>query len=339
MLQKLRYITLLFLLSLCATAQADQEINHHRDIVWSSPEGFDLTLDIAVPDTETKTKPVLVILHGGGWLLNNKSIMTDLADSIAKRTDIITVNANYRLLSDVNNTTKVNEIVEDAMGAVLWVKDNIHKYGGDPNKVAITGDSAGGHLAAMVTLAGRNLDSDGFDQKPLGFNPTYLPPGKTAEQVAKDDGLKLQATILSYAGHSLLDIAKNGFESKDNQFWTWAEAEARGMFGNNINVEDSPEYYQAVSPNHYLVHRKEYSLPPQFVHVGSEDPMTTPETARRYVKQLRILNQPVQLTIYEGKSHGFLDSGCNDYNNGCFKELSEPAVTDMVEFLNHVFEL
>lgn len=41
-----------------------------------------------------------------------------------------------------------------------------------------------GHLAAMVTVASRNLDSDGFDKKPLYFKPTYLPKGVTAEQVA-----------------------------------------------------------------------------------------------------------------------------------------------------------
>jgi len=105
---------------------------------------------------------VLVIFHGGGWLLNNKSIMTDLADSVATRTDIITVNVNYRLLSDADNTTTVGQILEDAMGVVLWAKQNIQCYGSDPTKVGITGDSAGGHLAAMVTVAGRNLGNEVF---------------------------------------------------------------------------------------------------------------------------------------------------------------------------------
>lgn len=324
---------------LCSPAFADHEIKHFKDIVWASPKGFDLTLDIAVPETKTKAKPVLVIFHGGGWLLNNKSIMTDLANSIAARTDVITVNANYRLLSDVNNTTTVNELIEDSMGAVLWVKENIQRYGGDPKKVAVTGDSAGGHLAAMVTLAGRNLGSDGFDKKPLKFKPTYLPKGKTAEQVAKQDGLKLQATILSYAGFSLVDVAKGGFETEKNPFWKYAKANPRGFFGEKINLNDNLDYYQAVSPNQYLVNAKEYALPPQFVHVGELDGMTTPDSAKKYVEQLQSLGQNVQLKIHPGKKHGFLDSGCNDYNNGCFKELSEPAVTDMIEFLNKVFHL
>jgi len=332
-------IVLLFLTSLCSSAFADHDIKHFKNIVWASPKGFNLTLDIAVPDTKTKAKPVLVIFHGGGWLLNNKSIMTDLADSIATRTDVITVNVNYRLLSDVNNTTTMPELIEDAMGSVLWVKENIKRYGGDPKKVAVTGDSAGGHLAAMVTLAGRNLGSDGFSKKPLKFKPTYLPKGVTAEQIAKKDGLKLQAAIMSYAVFSLVEVGKSGFETEKNPFWKFANAKARGMFGDTINANDNPEYYQAVSPNQYIVSAKEYKLPPQFVHVGELDGMTTPELAKKYVEQLQSLGQPVSFKIHPGKKHGFFDSGCNDYNNGCFKELSEPGVSDMVGFLNEVFHL
>ncbi len=329
----------LFLTSVCLPAFANHEIKHFKDIVWASPKGFDLTLDIAVPETKTKGKAVLVIFHGGGWLLNSKSIMTDLADGIATRTDIITVNVNYRLLSDVDNTTTVDHIVEDAMGAVLWVKQNIKRYGGDPKKIAVTGDSAGGHLAAMVTVAGRNLDSDGFAKKPLGFKPTYLPKGVTAEQVARKDGLKMQAAILSYAGFSMVEVAKNNFENEGNQLWKWAKAKPRGIFGEKMNVNDNLEYYQAVSPDQYLLNADKYTLPNQFVHVGELDALTTPDRATAYVERLKSLAQPVRFKIHQGKRHGFLDSGCNDYNNGCFKELSEPAVTDMVEFLNEVFDL
>lgn len=339
----MRQLTLSFIFLLTAfasaIASANHDIKHVRDILWASPKGFDLTLDIVVPQTATKAKPALVIFHGGGWLINNKSIMSDLTDAIARQSDVITVNVNYRLLPDVDNTTKANEIIEDVMGAVLWVRDNIQQYGGDPNKIAVTGDSAGGHLAAMVMLAGRNLDSDGFDKKPLGFTPTYLPKDMTAEQVAAQDGLKVQAAILSYAAFSLYDTAKGGFESANNPFWNWANAKARGMFGADINVEDNPEYYQAASVQQYLVDAKTYTLPPQFVLVGDQDQLTTPESARQYVEQLKSLGQSARLTIYPNRGHGFLDSGCNEYTNGCFKELAEATVKDMVAFLNEVFGL
>ncbi|WP_111642258.1 alpha/beta hydrolase [Marinimicrobium alkaliphilum] len=340
MRQTIRHIgLLLFSVLVCLPALAANDLKHHRDIVWASPDGHDLHLDIAVPQTATEAKPVLVIFHGGGWLINDKSIMNDLAETVPRRADIITVNVDYRLLPDRDNTVTINEIVEDAMGATLWVKDNIHRYGGDPQQIAVTGDSAGGHLAAMVTLAGRNLGSDGFNDKTQRFTPTYLPDGRTAEQVAEEDGLKVQAAILSYAAFSMLEAAQGNFESADNPFWGWADAEARGIFGNERNVNDHSEYYQAVSAAPYLVSADEYPLPPQFVHVGENDDVTPPESARAYVDRLTELGQHARLVIYDDLGHGFLDTGCNDYTGGCFEDLAEETVKDMVAFLEDVFEL
>ena len=119
------------------------EVKLHQDIEWVKVKGFSLTTDIYSPQKAVKPLPVLVIFHGGGWLVNNKSIMNDMALYMASHADLVVVNMNYMLLGDNNNSTTVNEIVEDALGAVLWVKDHIQNYGGDPAKIAVTGDSAG----------------------------------------------------------------------------------------------------------------------------------------------------------------------------------------------------
>ncbi|MCU4676798.1 alpha/beta hydrolase [Catenovulum sp. 2E275] len=311
----------------------------YQDIIWAKPKGFALTADIKVPEQQSsELLPVVVIFHGGGWLVNRKEIMNDLAAFIPEQTQMITVNVNYRLLGDLNNTTTMNEIIEDAMGAVLWVKDNIKNYGGDPNKIAVTGDSAGGHLAAMVVLAGRTLATDGFSDKTLGFNPTYLPKGKTAEEIAKSDGLKVQAAILSYAALDLYQVAQGGFfESDNNGFWHWAKAKPRGIFGDPISVKTNPEYYRAVSPSHNVKLNADYTLPPQFVFVGSLDQITPATSAEKYVNLLKESGQKVEYKLYQGKGHGFLDSGCNEYTKGCFDELAKPVVKDMITFLNKVF--
>lgn len=184
------------------------EVKLHQDIEWVKVKGFSLTTDIYSPQKAVKPLPVLVIFHGGGWLVNNKSIMKDMALYMASHADLVVVNMNYRLLGDNNNSTTINEIVEDALGAVLWVKDHIQNYGGDPAKIAVTGDSAGGHLASMVMLAGRALDSKGFTPQSQKFTPSYLPKGKTAEQIAAADGARVQAVILSYTAFDLLQSAK-----------------------------------------------------------------------------------------------------------------------------------
>jgi len=81
-------------------------------------------------------------------------------------------NVNYRLLADKGNTINLNQIIEDVFGSILWIKENIINYQGDKTKLAVTGDSAGGHLSAMIVNMGTRLSSKGFTTTSQGFNPT-----------------------------------------------------------------------------------------------------------------------------------------------------------------------
>lgn len=308
------------------------DVKIHKAIEFAKPDNFPLTLDIYVPQTGKKSYPVLVIYHGGGWLLNNNSIMHDLANKIARDGDMVVANMNYRLLADQNNTVAINQIIEDVFGGLLWVKDHIAQYRGDPTRVAITGDSAGGHLTTMILTRGRQLESDGFAGPSLGFKPSYLPAGKTAEQVAQEDGLKVQAAVVSYGAFDLYKTAQGDFETPKNMFWKFANAEARGMFGNKITTKNNADYYKAVSPIYWVPVSSEYKLPPQFVHVGSLDKTTPPEAAQAYVDLLTAGKQPVEYKVYPGKNHAYLDNGCN-WANSCFDKDAVEPVNDIIAFL------
>jgi hypothetical protein len=76
---KAQYPILLFLAFLLPFIGSSQKATHsyglQKDILWASPEGFDLTMDIYTPEFDLDHYPVLVIFHGGGWLINDKSIM------------------------------------------------------------------------------------------------------------------------------------------------------------------------------------------------------------------------------------------------------------------------
>lgn len=305
-----------------------------KDILFASPRGFDLTLDIYVPDTGKESYPVLVTWHGGGWLMNNKSIMDEMSEYVASNGEYIVCNLNYRLLSDLDNTVTMDEIVEDVFGGLLWVKENIAQYKGNPSKIAITGDSAGGHLTSMVLTNGRNLESDGFDGDSYGFNPSWLPEGKTAEDIAAEDGLAVQAAVISYGAFDIYGNALGGFESPQNFFWQIGGAEARGVMGKEYNVEDDADRYKAVSPVYNIPDASEYKLPPQFHHVGSID-QTTPEASiRNYVSKMKDAGQDVQMEVFEGYNHAFLDSGCNEYLNSCFETHAPPALDKIIDFLD-----
>lgn len=306
----------------------------HDDIPWAEPDGVPLSADIYVPATGRDSYPVVVIYHGGGWLVNDNSIMDATARYLAEQGEFVVANMNYRLLVDNGNQTLMSEIVEDVFGGLLWVKDHIADYGGDPARVAITGDSAGGHLAAMLLTAGRDLSSDGFTRARQAFKPTYLPEGRTAEQVATADGLAVQAAVLSYGAFDLYSAARGGFETEANGFWQWAGAKPRGIFCDKISPDQDPDLYRAVSPLYRIPNADEYRLPPVFAHVGSEDKTTPPEAVKAFVDKMRAAGQPIEYKVYQGKNHAFLDTGCNEFLGNCFEEDAPDTLNDMIAFFD-----
>ncbi|MCZ6640212.1 MAG: alpha/beta hydrolase [Gammaproteobacteria bacterium] len=307
-----------------------------KDVLWASPDGFDLTMDIYTPTSGKDSYPVIIMFHGGGWLINDNSIMDQSSAYLATHSEYVVCNVNYRLLSDNGNTVRLNQIVEDAFGAVLWVKDNIGSYQGDSSKIAVTGDSAGGHLSAMIVNSGDHLTSL-FSYESLGFNPSYLPDGKTAEQVARQGGLEVQAAILSYGAYDLYQAALGGFERLTNPFWLFSGSLARGVFGDDINAADHPEMYKALSPVYNIPSVTERKLPPQLLTVGSDDSLVTPASVKAYVDRLQAEGHTVEYWEHQGRSHAFLDSGSNAVLGISFNADAPPALDVMISFLDEVF--
>ena len=306
-----------------------------KDIIWASPEGFDLTLDIYSPKSEEKL-PVLIIYHGGGWLINDKSIMDQMSQYIATNSKYVVCNVNYRLLSDKENSISLHEIVEDAFGALLWVNENIHKYNGDNSKIAVTGDSAGAHLAAMIVNLGEEITDEGDFSETLLFKPTYMPKGNTLEEIKS--AMAVQASILSYGAFDIYNAAIFGMESSSNPFWYFSGSSPRGIFGDEYTHLTHPDMYKKVSPIFHIPSADKKSLPPQYLIVGSEDALTTPELVSTYQDKLLENNQPADLWIYDGKGHAFLDSGTNFFLGNRFDRDAPKALDQIIGFLDEVLE-
>ena len=308
-----------------------------KDILWASPQGFDLSMDIYTPKSNKPTYPVIVMFHGGGFLLNDKSIMDQAAAYLATNSEYVVCNVDYRLLSDNDNTTTLDEIVGDAFGAVLWVKENIAGYRGDSGRIAVTGDSAGGHLSAMIINLGSKIGSQGFSQDSFRFLPSYLPEGESAEDVKARGGMEVQAAILSYPYDFYEGVIK-GFENATNPLWLVNGAMGRGVFGDQFNVHDHSAMYRAVSPKDNIPSSSERSLPPQLLIVGSEDRLVTPSSVKTYEAALRNAGHETHYWEYLGQSHAFLDSGSNIFTGSNFAEAAPPALDVMIDFVDRVFK-
>jgi acetyl esterase/lipase len=96
---------------------------------------------------DAKNAPVLIFYYGGGWVKGSADDYGWAARAYASK-GFVVVLPDYRKVPQV----RFPAFVQDAADAVKWTKDNIANYGGDPNRIAITGHSAGAHSVAMLAL-------------------------------------------------------------------------------------------------------------------------------------------------------------------------------------------
>ena len=217
------------------------------------------------------------------------------------------------------------------MGSVLWVKERISQYGGDPTQLAVTGDSAGAHLSAAVVNLGNRLSAELYSEENLAFKPSYLPAAMTAQQVADSHGVEVQAALLSYGAFDLYGLGEGDFESWKNPFWYLGGVLPRGIFGDAYNAQTHPGLYKGVSPLHNVPLSSERLLPPQLLTVGTDDTLTTPAMVQAYLQKLRDAGQRAEYWEYQGKGHAFLDS------RDSFAADAPPALDVMLNFLDSVF--
>lgn len=99
-----------------------------------------------------QTSPILVWFHGGGWVTGSIETHDLLCRQLCIAVDAIVVSVDYRLAPE----TKYPGAVDDCVAAWSWISAHAPDLGGDPGRIAIGGDSAGGNLAAVVALLARD---------------------------------------------------------------------------------------------------------------------------------------------------------------------------------------
>jgi acetyl esterase/lipase len=239
----------------------------HADLSYG-PGGVRNVLDIWYRDDLPRDgrAPVLVQIHGSAWVAGSKRgqgypLMAHMAER-----GWVCVAINYSLAP----RSRWPAHIIDVKRAVAWVKSEIDSYGGDPDFIALTGGSAGGHLTALAALTGNE--------------PTFQPGFEDADTT-------VAAAVPFYGIYDLLDRSRNA-PPEQRLFLT------RIVLG--ASPDESPELWSEGSPMHWA----REDAPPFFVLHGSIDTLTPPSTARAFADRLaQISREPVVYAELPGAQH------------------------------------
>ena len=209
--------------------------------------------------------PVLVFFHGGGFALGNIEGCDELCRALTNAAGCIVVSVDYRLAPE----HKFPAAADDCYAATRWVAENSEAIGGDPTRIAVGGDSAGGNLAAAVTLMARDRGTP-----PLVYQLLVYP-----------------ATNFAFDTPSYRENAEGYFLTKDDCVWFWllylrSEADGDNPYASPLRAEDLRE------------------LPPALVITAEFDPLR--DEGEAYAARLREANVTTTCTRYNGMIHGFL---------------------------------
>ncbi len=164
------------LFSSIGAATEGQPVARVEEVVAPGPTG-DIAVRVYTPEGRGPF-PVLVFFHGGGFVLCSLDTHDGLCRALANGAGCLVASVDYRLAPEA----PFPAAPEDCLAATRWLAENAARLGGDPARMAVGGDSAGGNLAAVTALMVRDLGGPALAHQLLispvtdcGFDtPSYL---------------------------------------------------------------------------------------------------------------------------------------------------------------------
>ncbi|MBW2371404.1 MAG: alpha/beta hydrolase [Deltaproteobacteria bacterium] len=247
----------------------DRDVRIARNIAYAEDAGRRQTLDVYGPRNPAQGAPVLLQIHGGGWVIGHKRQQAlPLMLHLAAR-GWVCVAANYRLAP---RATFPDPLVDLKM-AIRWIRAHVGEYGGNPEFLAVTGGSAGGHLSSLVALTAND--------------PAY-------QSGFEDVDTRVDACVPFYGVYDFTN--RFGQDPKDGMRPFLERVVMKKRY------RDDPEAFERASP----VSRIHPDAPPFFVVHGTHDTLVPVTEAREFVRLLRATSkQPVAYAELPTAQHAF----------------------------------
>jgi acetyl esterase len=239
------------------------KVNELKDIIIRGYKS-DITLRLYKPEGKPPF-PVVLFFHGGGWVFGNIRTYESLCSQIANLSSCAVISVDYNLAPE----HKFPEPVEDCYCALIWTLKKSYKYGCDPSRLIVCGDSAGGNLSAVIT------------------------------HISKDRGV-------SYIGYQLLmypAVDLSSFNSDSYKLF------GKGYGLNKEDVIWCIEQYlnnkdERLNPYVSPLFAKDFSnLPPAYIITAGYDVLR--DEGHEYANKLEKAGVSVTVKCYESFIHGF----------------------------------
>jgi acetyl esterase len=209
--------------------------------------------------------PVVVNFHGGGWVSGDARQSDWWCSAVAAAAGVVVVSIDYRLAPEHPFPTAA----EDCHAATAWVAEHADELGVDATRLAVMGDSAGGNLAAVVSLMARDRGGPAIALQVLLYPSVDL----GADYPSKDENA--DAPILS----------RKDLEN------TWR------LYVSDPATDPKDPYASPLYADHH-------DLPPALIQTAQYDPLRDQGAA--YADALRAAGVPVRLTNYVDAVHGYI---------------------------------
>lgn len=288
------------------------------DIEYAQPGVKSLKYDVYSPEGAVNL-PILVIIHGGGWRSNDEDIMRGMARQFARGGNYVVASIDYRWLGTGDGDETPNSmpaLIEDVFGAIAHIQEHAEEYGGDPTKIVLTGDSAGGHLSASAAIMPHMIGSGGFGESSGVFEylPTYLPDGKSADDVRDEITSSIKGVAPTYGVFSL---------SGENM---------RQMLG---MTEATDAELAALSPIENIPNASDRHVPHYLIR-GTQDPLISDENVTVYMNALVERGQRVEYVQVGGANHAFFDWKPNESTVQTFNKYGVYYIEEMEHFFDSI---
>ncbi|WP_375425229.1 alpha/beta hydrolase [uncultured Friedmanniella sp.] len=240
--------------------------------------------------------PLVVNFHGGGFVLGNLTAADWLCGNLAARAPVTVASIEYRLAPEHPAPIPF----EDCWAATQWLVEHAAGLGADREQVSVMGESAGGSLAALVALAGRNR---------ARADPSW--------PVLRHQLLLYPSTDLTLASPSVTELPDAPLLPRTTMDW----------FGRCYMPQGLPHSIAADDPRVSPLHASDHSdLPPTLVVAAGQDPLR--DDALRYADALEGAGVRVRRVVYPDAIHGFASIPL-------FEPAAKAALSEIVAELSH----